>query len=132
MMRTPPSLLLELQQPASLAALTASLRRLKNELVGHDQRKELWIEWGILSILSRLLASKNSSGKNAAGQETNGANTAKRKGLLEMRTEEDEACVQAVIVLGSLAQGTASTLSAPHAGDLWHSLCFALSLSCVS
>lgn len=97
-----PPTLVELQNPESLGAQTAALRRLKNELIGHDQRKEAWIGWGIIPVLSRVLSIKRGSGKRATAGELNGAGEHSDKAG---RTEEEEACIQAVIILGSLAQG---------------------------
>jgi hypothetical protein len=96
-----PSILHELQTPASIADLITNLRRLKNELIGHDQRKEDWIGHGIVPVLSRVLTSRKASGKRSRESNVD-AKPAERRHL---RTEEDEACLQAVIIVGSLAQG---------------------------
>ncbi|KAJ9211622.1 hypothetical protein DTO166G4_6761 [Paecilomyces variotii] len=103
-----PPTLVELQNPESLGAQTAALRRLKNELIGHDQRKEAWIGWGIIPVLSRVLSIKRGSGKRATAGELNGAGEHSDKAG---RTEEEEACIQAVIILGSLAQGGPAFIS---------------------
>lgn len=70
----------------------ASLRALKNELIGHDEKKELWVKSGVLKILSTIL----SSGKGPI------THTEKRS---EPRSEQEEARLQAIIVVGSIAQG---------------------------
>lgn len=102
-----PSMLVELQNPESVAVQTAALRRLKNELIGHDQRKEAWVGWGIIPVLSRVLSFRRGSGKRAAAGELNGSS---EQGHKTGRTEEEEACLQAVIILGSLAQGKSKKL----------------------
>lgn len=96
---TPP-ILQQFQTAESLSSQIAALRALKNETIGHDQRKESWIRWGIIPILSKILASRQPSGKGAAEAELNGSRTS------GSRSEEEEACLQAIIVVGSLAQGT--------------------------
>jgi hypothetical protein len=96
-----PSILQELQTPSSTADLVTNLRRLKNELIGHDQRKEDWIGHGIVPVLSRVLTSRKSSGKRS--RESNGDSKASER--RHTRTEEDEACLQAIIIVASLAQG---------------------------
>lgn len=97
-------LLPRLQNPESLAEQAACLRALKHELIGHDQRKELWILWGIIPVLSRILSSYRGSGKKATvAGERNGIS--KDHDAVRTRTEEEEVCLQAVIIVGSLAQG---------------------------
>ncbi|OJJ44141.1 hypothetical protein ASPZODRAFT_135623 [Penicilliopsis zonata CBS 506.65] len=110
---TPPPLLLQLQSPESLSSQTAGLRALKNDIIGHDHRKEAWIGWGIVPVLSHVLASRLSGDKRFAELELNGAGAgATQQGLQRTgRTVEDEACVQAIIIVGSLAQGGPSFLS---------------------
>ena len=102
---TPP-ILLEVQNAGSLSSQIANLRALKNETIGHDQRKETWVRYGIIPILSRVLATRRPSGKSAAGFELNGSAESRRPSAA--RSEEEEACLQAIIIIGSLAQGTDS------------------------
>jgi hypothetical protein len=103
MTRAEPSpLLAQLQNPESLTEQLVALRALKHELIGHDQRKEAWISWGIIPLLSKVLALRR--GKKPAGSgELNG--TRKQSDATRQRTEEEETCLQAVIIVGSLAQG---------------------------
>lgn len=70
----------------------AALRALKNELIGHDEKKELWVKSGVLKTLSATL----SSGKGPM------IHTEK---CSESRSEQEEARLQAIIVVGSIAQG---------------------------
>ena len=72
---------------------------MKNEIIGHDQRKQAWIESGIVPIVSHILASRQVLGKYPAAQESGYVDS--RKAL----TLEDECCLQGVIIIGSLAQG---------------------------
>lgn len=99
---TPP-ILLDLHNAESLSSQVAALRALKNETIGHDQRKEAWIRGGIIPILSRILASRRPSGKRILEQELNG--TAEPRELSGTRSEEEDACLQVIIIVGSLAQG---------------------------
>jgi armadillo repeat-containing protein 8 len=100
---TPP-LLAELQHPESPAGQVAALRALKHEIVGHDQRKEAWIGWGIVPVVARVL--RRGYGKKAAVPvaELNGAK--EHVAPTRSRTDEEEACRQATIIVGSLSQGT--------------------------
>jgi hypothetical protein len=96
-------------QATSLAAIEAlrnadcadqqieSLRQLKNSIVGHDQRKELAVKQGVLESLVKIVSSPPIT-------EYNGAST----GHTQARVQQDEARLQAIVVLGSLASaGTA-------------------------
>jgi len=97
---TPP-ILQELQNPASAADLITNLRRLKHEIIGHELRKEDWVGHGIVPVLSRVLTSRKAAGKRSREINGDGAPADRRRGM----TEEDEACLQAVTIVGSIAQG---------------------------
>lgn len=100
-----PSILLRLQTAESLSSQVSVLRELKNETIGHDQRKEAWVRWGIVPMLARVLGRRAPSTSNVApAAELNGA-AAAAAGTSGPKSEEDDACLQAIIVLGSLAQG---------------------------
>jgi hypothetical protein len=104
MTRAPPSpILTELQNPESTESQIAALRKLKNEIIGHDQRKESWITWGIVPILSEILSARRSSGKRVPAELNGGKELGRRTRSL---SAEDEACLQAIILVGSFAQGT--------------------------
>lgn len=100
---TPP-ILHQLQNAESLSSQIAALRTLKNETIGHDQHKENWIRGGVIPILSRILTARLPSGKAAAEIELNGSGGGPPPP--GVGPQEEEACIQAVIVVGSLAQGT--------------------------
>ncbi|KAL1955010.1 hypothetical protein VTO42DRAFT_363 [Malbranchea cinnamomea] len=110
-----PQLLSQIQNPESPFALTAALKALKNELVGHDQKKETWIRLGIIPALSSVLRRRRDAGSHPIESKTQ-ANTAYRHS--DIRTSEDEACLQATIIVGSLAQGGPSFVSPILAGDV--------------
>jgi hypothetical protein len=90
-------------QATSLAAIEAlknadsayqqieSLRQLKNSIIGHDQRKELAVRQGVLESLVKIVSSPRTSEYNGAASRS--------------RTQQDEARLQATIILGSLASG---------------------------
>jgi len=93
-------------QAASLAAIEAlknadsayqqieSLRQLKNSIIGHDQRKELAVKQGVLESLVKIVSSPGTGDYNGAAS-----------GYTQPRTQQDEARLQATIILGSLASG---------------------------
>lgn len=96
-----PPIIHQLQTAESLSSQVSILRNLKNKTIGHDQRKEAWVSWGLIPILAQVLAFRQPSGKNVATLELNGASDLQSK----PKSEEDEACLQAIIIVGSLAQG---------------------------
>ena len=99
-----PSILLEINNAESLSSQIAALRTLKNETIGNSQRKEALIRGGIIPILSNILATRRPSGKGHSGrQELNGK--VDSNALLGNLSEVEDACLQAIIIVGSLAQG---------------------------
>lgn len=101
-----PPIIHQLQNAESVSSQVSILRNLKNETIGHDQRKETWVRWGIIPSLAQVLALRQHTGKNVATSELNGASD---QGSSKPKSEQDEACLQAIIVLGSLAQGKPSS-----------------------
>lgn len=95
----PPELLSELRSPSSSSSQIQSLRAVKNEIIGHVLKKQAWIESGIVPILSHILTSRQGLGKYPAEQEF--SYVGKRGRLVD----EDERCLQGIIIIGSLAQG---------------------------
>lgn len=99
-----PSILLEINNAESLSSQIAALRTLKNETIGNSQRKEALIRGGIIPILSNILATRRPSLKGHSGlQELNGK--VDSDASLGKLSEVEDACLQAIIIVGSLAQG---------------------------
>jgi hypothetical protein len=96
-------------QSMSLAAIEAlanadspqqqieSLKQLKNNLVGHDQRKEIAVKNGVLESLVAIISTSGSGEQNGTSN-----------GQAQAWTQQDEARLQATIILGSLATGGAA------------------------
>ena len=98
---TPP-ILSELQSTSSPASQVAALRALKHEVIGHEQKKEMWIALGVLAPIARILNTHKGNGKrrhrDAQGNRWHSKHRADR-------SDEEEARLQAVIIVGSLAHG---------------------------
>ena len=98
---TPP-ILSELRSPTSPATQVAALRALKNEVIGHEQKKEMWIGLGVVAPISRILNTHKGGGKKryrgVNGDSENSAHSS-------TRTDDEEARLQAIIIVGSLAHG---------------------------
>ncbi|EDN03504.1 conserved hypothetical protein [Histoplasma mississippiense (nom. inval.)] len=117
-----PQIISDIQNPDSTASRIEALRLLKNEIIGHDQRKEAWIGWGIIPLLSQILAGRRGAGKKTTGGEVNGHT--RRQHLARSRSgrsDDDEVCLQAILIIGSLAQDRFPLYqqqSLPHAKQL--------------
>lgn len=106
-----PPALIELSSPSTPEAQLAALQSLKNEIVGHEQRKELAVTHGVIRPLSGLLrAEARKGGKRRRGQ-SNGhgsglfSESTQSSASSSQWTTEDELRFQATLVVGSLANG---------------------------
>ncbi|KAI9376647.1 armadillo-type protein [Aspergillus egyptiacus] len=108
--------LLQLQSAETLSSQAAALRGLKNDTIGHEQRKEALVRLGVIPILGDLLTSWKVGGSNAADSELKKG--PKQRELPGTREEANGACLQAIILLGSLAQGGTPFLSPILSSDL--------------
>ncbi|KAI9774945.1 MAG: hypothetical protein M1840_000161 [Geoglossum simile] len=92
-------ILTQIRNPSSLVSQVSALKALKNELIGHEQKKEMWIGLGIVVPIVHLLGHSKASGKRRS-RELNGTGI-----YVQERPGEDEARLQATIIVGSLAYG---------------------------
>jgi len=96
-------ILSELRSASSPASQVKALKELKNELIGHEQKKEVWIGMGVLTPLARILSSHKGDGKKKH-RDINVSDDQEEKDGNAVPIEV-EAQLQAIIVLGSLAYG---------------------------
>ena len=82
-----PEVIQSLRHSTSREAQILTLKQLKNDIVGHEQRKELVVKNGLAEALTDILTS--TAATPAGGQ----------------WSEVDEARLQATLILGSLASG---------------------------
>lgn len=110
---TIPSALNELSNPSTPEAQVAALQGIKNEIVGHEQRKELAVTHGVVKPLAGLLrAEARKGGKRRRNNTTNGHGSSlfsETRRSMEEWTTEDELRFQATLVVGSLANGERAT-----------------------
>ncbi|KAF1811151.1 ARM repeat-containing protein [Eremomyces bilateralis CBS 781.70] len=118
-----PTALQELQTPSSIPAQIGALKTLKNEIIGHDQRKELVIRHGIVEPLVRILStySRTSGKKRMRERSDNGDNAEKSW------TEEDDLRLQATLIVASLGNGGLPFVVPLIAGGLFQPLLTSLS-----
>jgi hypothetical protein len=104
--------LIELSNPSSPEAQVAALQSLKNEIVGHEQRKELAVTHGVVKPLAGLLRAEARKGGKRRRSHANGHGsglfTESNRSLAEWTTE-DELRFQATLIVGSLANGELTT-----------------------
>ena len=108
-----------IRDPPSLEAQINALKRLKNDIVGHDQRKELVVKQGIIEPLVNIISTPSKATGKRRAAETNGDHT-----LAASRSwaPEQEARLQAILILGSLASGGAAFVPPLLAADTSHRL----------
>lgn len=92
-----PPILLQLHSAESVPSQIIALRSLKNELIGHDQRKEAYIAEGIIPALAQVLTSRWPG--------TQALDVLASQDPTTHIAENREACLQATLIVGSLAQG---------------------------
>lgn len=105
---TIPSALNELSNPSTPETQVTALQNLKNEIVGHEQRKELAVTHGVVKPLAGLLRAEARKGGKRRRNVTNGSSLglfSEAQSGLEEWTTEDELRFQATLVVGSLANG---------------------------
>lgn len=109
---TIPSALSELSNPSTPEAQVSALQHLKNEIVGHEQRKELAVTHGVVKPLAGLLRAEARKGGKRRRNVTNGSGSGlfgETSAGLDDWTTEDELRFQATLVAGSLANGEHAT-----------------------
>ena len=99
-------LLAQLRSASSYPEQAAALRSLKNEIVGHTQKKESWVSAGVLEPVVRILSASNAPSK-LNGKDRRSSTTPTRA-----PTEEETVRLQAVQALSTIASGKSSTMSA--------------------
>ncbi|KAI9716527.1 MAG: hypothetical protein M1812_005258 [Candelaria pacifica] len=95
---TPP-ILTELRNPSSSSSQVEALKALKHEIIGHEQKKEMWISLGAVTPIVRILATPRSHGKRPIRLSSSLSNQS------NSLTPEDQVRLHATIIVGSIAQG---------------------------
>ncbi|KAJ4369778.1 hypothetical protein N0V83_005542 [Neocucurbitaria cava] len=118
---TIPPAVIELSNPSTPESQATALQNLKNEIVGHEQRKELAVTHGVVKPLAGLLRAEARKGgkrrRNATNGHGSGHVSETRRSLSEWTTE-DELRFQATLVVGSLANGGPAFIAPLLAGDV--------------
>lgn len=97
--QTPP-IFAQMRHARSCLEQVAALRALKNDITGHIQKKERWVEHGILDHIVRLLqVSRSSQGQN--GKDIQGGSESRSKDL----SDQEQVRLQALQLLSIFAKG---------------------------
>lgn len=88
----------------------SALQRLKNSIVGHVQKKEKWIEGGVLEPVVRILESSKTAAKSSRRD-----SRAKLYSSSASLSIDEAVRLQALQILASFTSGTALSVSLlPH------------------
>lgn len=94
-----PPILAQLRSARTVPEQAAALRALKNDIVGHIQKKEQWIKLGVLEPIIRTISPSTSPMKlNGKGSHAQSCS--------RPLSEEDGAKLQALQLLASFAHGS--------------------------
>ena len=91
-------LLHEIASPTSLIAQITALRTLKNQIIGYKEKKQTWVQCGVIEPIARILSTHTSRQSEGAASDTLRDNG----GQFD---EEQEVLRQATIIISSLARG---------------------------
>jgi len=94
-----PPILSQIRVARSYSEQVASLRALKDEVVGHAQRKEKWVEQGVLESLVKLLQTSRSPTR------LNGKEARNINGPSKNLAEDELVRLQSLQLLASFANG---------------------------
>lgn len=94
-----PAGLAQLQAATSYAEQAAALRSLKDNIIGHVQRKEEWVQHGILDALAGILQNDDQAPKRPSGKETS------QPGQPPVLAEHEVVRLLALQLLASIANG---------------------------
>ncbi|KAI9170986.1 armadillo repeat protein [Paramyrothecium foliicola] len=97
-------ILAQLRSAKTYPEQSAALQALKNEIVGHIQKKEAWIGMGVLEPIASALSSSNRSPGKINGKD------ARFHLVSRPLSDEDAIKLQALQLVGSFANGGASFL----------------------
>ncbi|KAG5936993.1 hypothetical protein E4U53_000102 [Claviceps sorghi] len=101
-------ILAQLRNAKTLREQAAALQALKNEIVGHVQKKEAWIGLGVLEPIVRTIVSNGSPSKAHAKD-------ASTQISMDPLSDEDTVRLQALQLVASFANGGPAFLSPLHA-----------------
>jgi hypothetical protein len=94
-----PPILTQIRNSKSPTEQIVALRALKNEIIGHQQKKEMWVGLGVVEPIVRIMTLNKAQGKQ------NGKERYDHRFTPESLSEKEMVRLQALCVIGSLAHG---------------------------
>jgi armadillo repeat-containing protein 8 len=94
-----PPILAQIRNSRSSAEQIVALRALKNDIIGHQQKKEMWVRLGVVDPIVRIISTNKAQGKQSNKE-------CRDKSISpEPLSEKEMVRLQALCVIGSLAYG---------------------------
>ncbi|KAL1840763.1 hypothetical protein VTJ49DRAFT_155 [Mycothermus thermophilus] len=109
--QSPPGLA-QIQAAGTYSEQAVALRTLRDEIIGHVQRKEEYVQHGILDVLVEILQNSTRSPKRSSGKEPSQA------GQPTALSEDDVVRLLALQLLASFANGGSAFLAPLHAAGV--------------
>ncbi len=94
-----PPILAQVRNSRSPSEQIVALRALKNDIIGHQQKKEMWVGLGVIEPIVRIMTFNKAPGKQ------NGKERHDHSFNSGSISEKEMARLQALCVIGSLARG---------------------------
>ncbi|KAF4123708.1 armadillo repeat protein [Geosmithia morbida] len=104
-----PPILAQLRNARTASEKAAALRALKNDIVGHVQKKEQWVSHGVLDQIARAVSPEKSPAR------LNGKGSSHLQLYSRPLSDDDEARLQALQLIASFAHGGPAFLAPIHA-----------------
>lgn len=96
-----PPVLAQIRNSRSPSEQIIALKALKNDIVGHQQKKEMWVGLGVVEPIVRIMISNKSQGRHNSKERYDDRFTPDSNAL----SEREMVRLQALCVIGSLANG---------------------------
>ncbi|EHK46424.1 hypothetical protein TRIATDRAFT_89808 [Trichoderma atroviride IMI 206040] len=103
-------ILAQLRNAKTCPEQSTALQALKNEIVGHHQKKETWVSLGVLEPVIRTLTSARPAAKSSTSKDARPQASGRRP-----LSEEDNVRLQALQIITSFAKGGPPFLPSVHA-----------------
>lgn len=95
----------QLKNSPSPAEQLAALKHLKNQIIGHPEKKETLVQHGLIDVLAQVLSNCVKTGSSQRDQSANGSETPQASNGSASSAPAHDVHLQALHLIRSLAQG---------------------------